>query len=140
LQDENNNAPIEITSWRNTNLTAATYTKYDYSINPPLGVYPKTFQKINLGSTSSTFTISSNTSSAVTKDSRYADESNFSFSKGNPVQITPHDGIANSYIWDYLNSEPVAKASNAPTSQIAYSSFEADGKGSWTFTGVPDLL
>jgi phenolic acid decarboxylase len=51
------------------------------------------------------------------------------------VQVTPHDGIANSYIWDYLNSEPVAKASNASVSQIAYTSFEADGKGNWTFAG-----
>jgi YD repeat-containing protein len=53
------------------------------------------------------------------------------------VQVTARDGIANSYIWDYQNTEPVAKVSNAAISQIAFTSFESDGKGNWTFSGSP---
>jgi len=40
-----------------------------------------------------------------------------------------------SYIWDYGNSYSVAEVSNASPSNIAYTSFEADGGGNWT---IPD--
>jgi hypothetical protein len=92
---------------------------------------------INLQVPSPTFTNAVVSGNTISKDSRYVDESFYTFNNGNPVQVTPHDGITNSYIWDYLNSEPIAKASNATASQIAYTSFEADGKGGWTFSGAP---
>ncbi len=37
-----------------------------------------------------------------------------------------------SYIWDYQNEYPIAEARNAQINDIAYTSFEADGTGSWT--------
>ena len=37
-----------------------------------------------------------------------------------------------SYIWDYQDMYPVAQVSNAVQSDIAYTSFEADGTGNWT--------
>jgi YD repeat-containing protein len=65
------------------------------------------------------------------------DESFFNFSKGKPVQTLGKDGLPVSYIWDYLNTSPIAKVSNSTFDQIAFTGFDADGKGGWTFTGTP---
>jgi hypothetical protein len=40
-----------------------------------------------------------------------------------------------SFIWDYKNTYPIAQVKNAVLSDIAYTSFEADGSGNWT---IPD--
>ncbi|MNE19559.1 hypothetical protein D3C80_1126460 [compost metagenome] len=45
--------------------------------------------------------------------------------------------IVNSVIWDYNSQYPVAKAINSSATNCAYTSFEADGKGNWSFTGSP---
>ena len=37
-----------------------------------------------------------------------------------------------SYIWDYMSMYPIAQVTNATQSDIAYTSFEADGTGNWT--------
>jgi hypothetical protein len=137
LQNEYYNASIESSEWKDLNLLHVSYTRFDSSVSPLGYVYPGRTQLINLQATSTTFTNAAVSGNTISKDSRYVDESFYTFNNGNPVQVTPHDGIANSYIWDYLNKEPIAKVSNAPISQIAYTSFEADGKGNWTFTGTP---
>lgn len=46
------------------------------------------------------------------------------------------DDVTKSYIWDYLDELPIAEVINADTSSIAYTSFEADGKGRWSFSGT----
>lgn len=51
-------------------------------------------------------------------------------------QVTDAGAMATSFLWDYSNTLPVAKAINAPASAIAYTSFEADGRGNWNFTGT----
>ncbi|MEP7238922.1 MAG: hypothetical protein ABI685_13680, partial [Ferruginibacter sp.] len=113
LQAVNNNAPIETTGWKNLNLTAASFTKYDYSTNPTTSVYPKTIQKINILSPSTSFTYSTNTNTAVTKDSRYADEVSLKFYLGNLVEILPKNGVYTSYIWGWNNNLPIVKAVGA---------------------------
>lgn len=55
--------------------------------------------------------------------------------QGNILQYTANDGVITSFIWDYLKSHPVAKVSGAKQTDIAYTSFESDGKGNWTFSG-----
>ncbi len=40
------------------------------------------------------------------------------------------------YLWDYKNSFPVAEIANADSSDVAYTSFEAESKGNWSYTGV----
>jgi hypothetical protein len=54
----------------------------------------------------------------------------------NLSQYTTRNGIPMAFIWDYQGEFPVAKTENAAVSDIAYTSFEGDGKGSWTFSGV----
>ncbi|MET0395005.1 MAG: DUF5977 domain-containing protein [Chitinophagaceae bacterium] len=46
------------------------------------------------------------------------------------------DDVTTSYIWNYLDELPVAEVANADTLSIAYTSFEADGKGRWSFSGA----
>ncbi|NTS39870.1 hypothetical protein HRG84_03055 [Flavisolibacter sp. BT320] len=54
---------------------------------------------------------------------------------GKVVQYTGRDGIASVYIYDYSNQLPIAEIRGASQSMVAYTSFEAEGKGGWTFTG-----
>jgi hypothetical protein len=58
---------------------------------------------------------------------------------GNITNYTGRDAIATSFIWDYKSRLPIAKISGTSSSNCAYSSFEADGTGGWTFTGKIQL-
>jgi YD repeat-containing protein len=51
---------------------------------------------------------------------------------GNIAQQQKDSDVFNSVIWDYRSTLPIAKVSNAALADIAYTSFEADGNGSWT--------
>ena len=44
--------------------------------------------------------------------------------------------IVSSYLWDYKGIYVIAEAKNATTADIAYTSFEAEAKGSWTYAGA----
>jgi hypothetical protein len=58
-------------------------------------------------------------------------------SKGNLLQQqNAVSGISNSLIMDYGQRYPVAKVSNAAFSDIAYTSFEADGSGNWSVSST----
>jgi YD repeat-containing protein len=72
-------------------------------------------------------------------DSRYTKDTDIKYdtASGNMIQDKTKDLVGKSYIWDYKNSYPVAVAVNALADDIAFCSFEADGKGNWNFTGIP---
>jgi len=53
---------------------------------------------------------------------------------GNILQQHKLNDFPHSYIWDYASSLPVAEVSNAAQSDIAYTSFEADGTGNWSLS------
>jgi hypothetical protein len=55
----------------------------------------------------------------------------------NPLEVAKESGERISYIWDYSKNFPVAEIKNAgvTTDSFAYTSFEADGKGYWVFSG-----
>ncbi len=55
---------------------------------------------------------------------------------GNISQQQKETGIPLSYIWDYNTTYPVAKINDAVQTGVAYTSFEAEGKGGWTYTGA----
>ncbi|HWI93253.1 MAG TPA: hypothetical protein VNT20_18370 [Flavisolibacter sp.] len=129
LQDRFENAPIEITSWKNGQLASAVYNKYGFTGND---VYISKDQKVYLSALSSTFTPAASTSTSVTKDSRYEDFMLASYSNGNISEEAKSNDITTSYLWDYSNNLPVAKCVNALSSQIAYTSFETDSTGNWS--------
>lgn len=54
---------------------------------------------------------------------------------GNLIEQQKVNDIKSSYIWDYKNSYPVAEVNNADSASIAYTSFEAENKGNWSYSG-----
>lgn len=52
--------------------------------------------------------------------------------KGKLLQQNKVNDQQHAYIWDYNGTYPVAEATNASQTDIAYTSFEADGSGNWT--------
>jgi YD repeat-containing protein len=58
---------------------------------------------------------------------------------GNLLDYKGRSGNIMSTIWDYNYTYPIAKSINAGQDDIAYTSFEADGKGNFTYNGIPIL-
>ncbi len=88
------------------------------------------------------FTSSSVIGTVLSKDLRYKSRLKFSLYNGrnNLLQQQKTNDVLISYIWDYLSTYPVAEVQNAAYNDIAYTSFEGDGKGNWSFTGIPNLV
>lgn len=65
-------------------------------------------------------------------DSRYKLRGQFSSydSKGNLGQYALQNGPTNSFIWDYSGQLMTASVQSAALSDIAFTSFEAENKGS----------
>ena len=63
----------------------------------------------------------------------------YDLGNGSILQYT-QNGLTNSLIYDYNKQYVIAEIKNAPYSSVAYTSFEADGKGRWKYTGpnLPD--
>lgn len=55
---------------------------------------------------------------------------------GNVRQLQKVSDVLSTYIWDYNNQYPVAEVINADSSSVAYTSFESDGKGDWSYSGL----
>jgi hypothetical protein len=64
---------------------------------------------------------------------------------GAPTEISKENNVHYCYIYDYpvdssaKDNLPVAEVMNAGLTQVAYTSFEANGKGGWTYSGTPQL-
>ncbi len=55
--------------------------------------------------------------------------------EGNIECLSKKNGPQINYLWDYQNEYPVAEIKNAPSEEIAYTSFEAKNKGGWNYSG-----
>ncbi|MCS3795085.1 RHS repeat domain-containing protein [Niastella sp. OAS944] len=135
LQDIHQNPLIEQAEYRNGKLLHAAFTKYDFVSNPGGKLYPVKTQQISLASPSTTFSAATVSGSGLAKDSRYLDESNYIFSGGNLNQVVSRNGVTQTYLWDVLHTTPIAKATNAQLSEVAYTSFEnGQNEGNWTIS------
>jgi len=56
---------------------------------------------------------------------------------GNPTSISQENGTTVSFILGYKNSLPIARISNAITTEVSFTSFETGEKGGWTYLGSP---
>ncbi|WP_073403181.1 DUF5977 domain-containing protein [Mucilaginibacter sp. OK098] len=63
----------------------------------------------------------------------------FDPANGNIFQYTKNT-LTDSYLYDYNKEYVIAEVKNAPYTSVAYTSFEADGKGRWKYSGnnLPD--
>jgi hypothetical protein len=57
--------------------------------------------------------------------------------KGRIKSMVLSNGFRKSYIYDYQSVFPIAEATNAAQSDLAFTSFEADATGNWEFAGSP---
>jgi len=129
LQDNNMNPVIETSGWRGSVLLHSNYTDYSPYSTPGNFPYPNQTELVNLQAPSSGFMPATVSGSSISRDSRYLVESSFLFNSGNPFQVTPHNGVLVSYLWDYQNIKPIAKVTGTSWDQIAYTSFETSGTG-----------
>jgi YD repeat-containing protein len=102
-------------------LTPLNLSSYKFS-NRTIGVLPPT-----------------GTATEFSKDTHYKEKliyNNYDI-RSNLLMSTPKDNSSVSYLWDYNQKYSIAKAINASQTDIAFTSFEADGKGNWTYSGTP---
>ncbi len=130
---------IEQETWLKQNssdsvLISGAITEYDQTIFKPDTTYAiETTAPI--GSLSNQ-TTSSGLYSSLVCDAHYVRKGQLQYDANKNLNVaTKANDIPVSYIWDYRHSNPIAEVSNAVQADIAYTSFEADGTGNWTFTG-----
>jgi hypothetical protein len=58
-------------------------------------------------------------------------------SKGEMLEASQKDNVHKSYIWNISASYPLAEVTNAAAGEIAFTSFEDDGNGNWSYSGIP---
>lgn len=70
----------------------------------------------------------------------YIPKINFTYDgpSGNLITQNKVNDTKLTYLWDYNKQYPIAQATNADAADIAYTSFEASGKGNWAYSGAPD--
>jgi YD repeat-containing protein len=115
-----------------TTTTAGNYLTYELNV-------PKIAEAFTLRPSSplQDFTPSITTYNNLVTDSRYEADAIFDTYdlNGNVLQGHKFNDYTYSFIWDYKSIYPIAQVMNAAQSDIAYTSFEAEGTGNWTLTG-----
>ncbi|PTT01815.1 hypothetical protein DBR11_06490, partial [Pedobacter sp. HMWF019] len=53
------------------------------------------------------------------------------------LQYTTENKLTNALIWGYKGLYVIADVKNASASQVAYTSFEDEGRGNWSYSGTP---
>lgn len=114
-------------------VTEGTYIDYENS-------KPKEIYHLGITNPITNFQESVNATSGGVKDSRYQSIIKLNaYNNNNLLEQQKTDDIKKSYIWDYNSSYPIAEINGASSFDIAYTSFEADGKGGWSFTGAVSI-
>lgn len=114
----------------NTRLLGSVFTSYRKDISVPYRLYAMPV------STPITDFAPSNTSGI--NDNRYQQRILFNKydSMGNLLEQQKINDVKLNYLWDHNHTIPIAQVTNADSSSIAYSSFEADTRGGWTYMSV----
>ncbi|WP_139162750.1 hypothetical protein [Algoriphagus faecimaris] len=87
--------------------------------------------------TTSYATVQTSGSTNLSLDSRYKLRMTMNGydSRGNLIQYSLANGMTNSFLYAYDGSYVIAEATNAAVGKIAYTSFETNEKGGWTYSG-----
>jgi 20S proteasome alpha/beta subunit len=75
-----------------------------------------------------------NSNNILSMDSHYEDHILFNAydNTSNLVEFQKKNDFKNVLIWDYKSTYPIARVTNADSTSVAYTSFEADGTGNWS--------
>jgi hypothetical protein len=131
---------IETEAWmkrdaNDSSLISGNVTVYDQNIFKPVSSY--SIETTSPIASLNNQTFSGGLFTSILCDSRYILKGQLQYdANNNPSVITKASDINVSYIWDYRHGQPIANVKNAAQADIAYTSFEADGKGNWGFTGT----
>jgi hypothetical protein len=120
-------------------VTGAQLNQYKFGYTAG-SIVPSTISTLGIVSPVTNFNHSHVTSGVLTGDSRYVQMISFDQydNQNNILQYTPRNATPTAILWNYTYELPVAQVKNATTSyggnsQIAYTSFEADGQGKWFY-------
>ena len=109
-------------------LISGQVTQYDQTIFKPTATY--TLQTTTPIPALNNETTSGGLYSSLLSTSQYALLNQTQFDgNANIVTTNQASDIPVSYIWDYRHTVPIAEANNAASTEIGYTSFEADGTG-----------
>jgi hypothetical protein len=122
LQDQSGN---------NKRYISGILNKFD--ANKPVIKRTYTFQP---ASVTSTFNESHSSNGSFVHDGNYRPVLNFNVfdNVGNILEHQKENDVKESFVWDHGSSLPIAKAINASSDRIAFTSFESDGLGGWSKT------
>jgi YD repeat-containing protein len=130
---------METQTWLKQNasdsvLITGSITQYDQSKYKPVAKYAiETTAPI---AALNNQTVSEGLYTSLLSDSRYILKEQLQYDVNNNLDIATKSSDMNiCYIWDYKHCLPIATVKNAALSDICYTSFEADGSGSWAVTG-----
>lgn len=106
-------------------------TRTEFTTNGGYTVSPKTLYQAKLSSTSILKSAyDANPESYLDAKVNFKSDAN-----DNIIEQSKTNDVKMSYIWDYRNSHAIAQCVNSDKDNIAYTSFEADGKGRFNFSG-----
>jgi YD repeat-containing protein len=120
-------------------ITGAHLSLYRQLSNGSHALIPDKIYKLDIQAPITNFQPFSFTGNTISMDSRNRQMASFDQydPSNNMQQYTTTDQNPVSIIWDYVNKYPIAQAKNAVITDIAATSFEADGYGNWTpYTGT----
>ncbi len=119
-------------------VTSAQLNQYGFG-NLSNTIVPSKISTLSVASPLTNFNHSHVVSGVLTGDTRYAQMISFDQYdiKNNITQYTPRNATPTAIMWDYNYEMPVAQVKNAALISVAYTGFEADGKGNWLFSGTP---
>lgn len=122
-----------------TGVNAVTAAQLNSYAQYNTAIVPGKISTLSVAQPLTNFTHSSVVSGALTGDSRYVQMINFDQydTNNNIIQYTARNATPVSIIWDYLHGDPIAEVKNAVNTTVLYTSFEADGKGGWFYSGTP---
>ncbi|MDP2042698.1 hypothetical protein [Algoriphagus sp.] len=128
---------VKPTSGSTQQIVGGQVTEYD--LIPGTNFYQSKYLHLlevaSLGSSYTTVQVSG--SSALTRDGRYKLRLTMDSydTRGNLLQYSVSDGQIKSFLYAYEGQYAVAEATNSPGSTLAFTSFETNEKGGWTYSG-----
>gem|GEM_PF-4785029 len=144
LKTEFYNPVISSTAFKSNNITASKISLYKNfgTVSSPalfpqaLYVHRATAATLPLNTFGANNVVSYPVSTYF-PDNSYQLEETYSYNaNGKLLTRTKVNNEPVSYVWDYYALFPVAEVINANVTDVAYTSFEADGSGGWTFSGL----
>jgi hypothetical protein len=128
------NLLIENSAFKNSLLASAVFNKYvitPYSTKSAIEISKE--QKISVATPATGFAPSAVSGNTISKDSRYKDEALITMNRENLQQLKKPGGVNTAYLWNDSYNQTLAVVANADAADIAFTSFEPQAAGGFSF-------